>query len=74
MVSRAAGTLIQPAEARAMERLLRSAVSDALWNALGRSVVLCIYKDAYKRRYGLEIDDRRACAHLGIGWGGTELQ
>ena len=72
-MSRAAGTLIQPAEARAMERLLMRAVSDLLWDCLGSAIVLSIYKDEFRRRHDLEISDRRARAALGIGWGGTEL-
>ena len=72
-MSRAAGTLIQPNEARAMERLLQQAVSDALWESLGNRVVLAIYRDDFAQRHGSEIDTRRACAALGIGWGGTDL-
>lgn len=73
-MSRAAGTLIQPAEARAMERITRQAVSDALRHCLGDDVVLAIYKDDFRRRRGTEIDHQRACAVLGIGWGGTTLE
>ena len=72
-MSRAAGTLIQPNEARAMERITEQAVSDALWHCLGDDLVLAIYKDEFRRRYGIEIGDEKVRARLGIGWGGTSL-